>query len=108
MKQPVKIEYEVHWVFNADKMLKDPMGRQIRGLGKQVPYRIYLEPSNELISDKMFDIFNPYYIHEIHYLDLEHGSYKLRVEDVSGWLNLSLKNIKMNTVLIQTPEFNLE
>ncbi len=108
MKQPVKLEYEVHWTFNADKMLKDPMGRGIRSLGKQVPYRIYLEPSNELLSDKMFEIYNPYYIHEIHHLSLDHGAYKLRVEDVSGWLDIKLKNIKLNTVGISDPKFNLE
>lgn len=107
MKQPVKLEYEVHWTFNADKMLRDPMGRQLKSLGKQVPYRIRLNPSNELLSDRMFNLYDPYYIHEIHFLNLDHGNYSLSIEDLSGWLTLSLKNIKLNTVTIPKPAFVL-
>lgn len=108
MKQPIKLEYEVHWTLNTEKMLKDPMGRGLRALGKQVPYRIYLEPSNELLSDRMFDIFNPFFIYETHHLSLDHGSYKLTVQDPSGWLSISLKNIKLNTVGISQAQFSLE
>lgn len=108
MKQPVQLEFEVHWIFRADKMLKDPMGRGIRALGKQVPYRIYLDPCNELLSDKMFEILNPYYISEIHYLNLDHGTYELRIEDLSGWMDIKLKNIRLNTVNIAEPKFSLE
>lgn len=108
MKQPVQIEFEVHWTFNAEKMLKDPMGRGIRSLGKKVPYRVYLEPCHELISDRMFEIYNPYYIHEIHYLSLDHGPYEISIEDVSGWLDLKLRNIRLNTVAIPQAKFNLE
>ena len=107
MKQNVKLDFEIHWELNANKLLDDPMGRGLKSLGKQLPYRVYIEPLGEMISDRSFELYDIFWIKESHYLELEHGHYSLRVEDVTGWMNLHVKNIQLNTVNIDTASFTL-
>lgn len=107
MKHQVKLEFEVSWVLRASKLINDPMGRQIKHLGKELPYRVYLTPTNDLLSDRMFDIYNPYAIQETHHLELDPGAWSLTIEDVTGWLDLEIRNVKLNSVSIPVPAFAL-
>jgi hypothetical protein len=107
MKQPVRLDFEVSWVLSASKLLNDPMGRQFKHLSKELPYRVYLVPTNELLSDRMFNLYDPYSIHETHFLELDHGQWTIAVEDVTGWLDIEISNIRLNSVHIPTPVFTL-
>jgi hypothetical protein len=108
MKHRVRLEFEVSWVPRASKLLGDPMGRQIKHLGRELPYRVYLVPNNELLSDRMFNLYDPYWIQETHHLELDPGQWTIAVEDVTGWLDLEIKNVKLNSVHIPTPVFTLD
>ena len=55
----------------------------------------------------MFDIRDPYKIHETHFVDLGLGRWIVRVEDLSGWLDLQIENTKLNGVDLFGNEFTL-
>ena len=108
MKHRVRLDFEVSWMLSASKLTADPMGRQIKHLGRELPYRVYLVPTNELLSDRMFELYDQYYVLETHHLELDPGQWTIAVEDVTGWLDLEIKNVKLNSVSIPTPVFTLD
>jgi hypothetical protein len=108
MKHRVRLDFEISWMLSASKLIDDPMGRQIKHLGQELPYRVYLVPTNELLSDRMFELYDQYYVFETHHLELDPGQWTIAVEDVTGWLDLEIKNVKLNSVSIPTPVFTLD
>jgi hypothetical protein len=106
--QPVRLDFEVRWLLNPEKLLKDPFSKELRDLGGILPYRLYLEPAGELLSERSFNVYDYHYVHEIHFFDLPHGRWHIRAEDLSGWLDIKLENVRLNTVRIATAEFALE
>jgi hypothetical protein len=105
MKQPIRLDFDVRWMLNADKLVNDPMGRGLKALGKQLPYRLYI--GGEMISDRMFDIYDSYWIRETHFLELEHGEWSIAIEDITGWMNVEISNVQLNTVNIPHPVFTI-
>ena len=106
MVSDVRLDFEVHWALNPQKLLRDPLNRTLRKI-RYFPYRVYLVPTNELIAERVFDVEDPYYVQEIHFLKLEQGQWSVSCHDVSGWLDLDVRNVRLNTVNIDGPTFTL-
>jgi hypothetical protein len=106
MSNDIRLDFEVHWTLNPVKLIQDPLHRTLRKI-RYFPYRVYLVPSGELIADRLFDVEDPYFIQEIHFLHLDHGQWSLSCHDVSGYLNLEMRNVRLNTVAIDSPTFSL-
>ena len=107
MNNQVRIDFHVSWNLSREKMLKDPLAKGLRNFGRYIPVRMYLEPTGEMLSERMFDIREPYKIHETHFVDLGLGRWSVRVEDLSGWLDLQIENTKLNGVDLFGNEFTL-
>jgi hypothetical protein len=107
MNNQVRIDFHVTWNLSREKILKDPLAKGLRNFGRYIPVRVYLEPSGEMLSERMFDIREPYKIHETHFVDLGLGRWSVRVEDLSGWLDLQIENTKLNGVDLFGNEFTL-
>ena len=107
MTQPVRLDFEVRWLLNGQKLTKDPFSKELRDLGGILPYRLYLEPAGELLAERSLNVYDYHYVHETHFLELPHGTWHIRTEDLSGWLDISLVNVKLNTVHIHAAEFTL-
>ena len=105
MNSQIRVEFVVNFLINPAKLNNDPLAKELRDLGKQLPYRVYLEPSGELLSDRMFDISDPYSVHEVHFLDIEAGRWTIRTEELSGWLSLDVSDLKVNTLHVSGNEF---
>lgn len=107
MNNQVRIDFHVTWNLNREKMINDPLGKGLRNFGRYIPVRVYLEPSGEMLSERVFDIRDPYKIHETHFVDLGLGRWSVRVEDLSGWLSLEVHDMKLNGVDLFSNEFVL-
>jgi len=107
MNNQVRIDFHVTWNLSREKILKDPLAKGLRNFGRYIPVRMYLEPTGEMLSERMFDIREPYKIHETHFVDLGLGRWSVRVEDLSGWLDLQIENTKLNGVDLFGNEFTL-
>jgi hypothetical protein len=107
MNNQVRIDFHVSWNLSREKILKDPLAKGLRNFGRYIPVRMYLEPTGEMLSERMFDIREPYKIHETHFVDLGLGRWSVRVEDLSGWLDLQIENTKLNGVDLFSNEFTL-
>ena len=105
--QPVRLDFEVRWWLAADKLIKDPFSKELRDLGGILPYRLYLEPAGELLAERSLNVYDYHYVHETHFFDLPHGAWHIRAEDLSGWLDITLENVRLNTVRIHAAEFTL-
>jgi hypothetical protein len=105
--QPVRLEFEVRWLLNPVKLVKDPFSKELRDIGGILPYRLYLEPVGELLAERSLNVYDYHYVHETHFFNLSHGPWYIRVEDLSGWLDIKLENVRLNSVHIPTAEFTL-
>lgn len=106
MKNPAKIDYEVRWLINPDMTRTDPLSKKLREVGNFLPYRVYLQPVNELLCEGEFNIFNQTYSHETHYLSLDTGTYWVELEDLTGWLKLEITNPRLNGVRLPSMRFS--
>lgn len=107
MNNQVRIDFHVSWNLSREKISKDPLGKGLSSFGRYIPVRMYLEPSGEMLAERMFDLRDPYKIHETHFVDLGLGRWIIRVEDLSGWLDLQIENTKLNGVDLFSNEFTL-
>ena len=107
MNNQVRIDFHVTWSLSREKTSRDPLAKGLKNFGRYIPVRMYLEPSGEMLSERMFDIRDPYKIHETHFVDLGLGRWIIRVEDLSGWLDLQIEDTKLNGVDLFGNEFTL-
>jgi hypothetical protein len=107
MNNQVRIDFHMSWNLSRDKIAKDPLAKGLRNFGRYIPVRVYLEPSGEMLSERMFDIRDPYKLHETYFVDLGLGRWTVRVEDLSGWLDIEVNNMKLNGVDLFSNEFTL-
>ena len=107
MNNQVRIDFHVSWNLSREKTSKDPLGKGLRNFGRYIPVRVYLEPSGEMLAERVFDLRDPYKIHETHFVDLGLVLRSVRVEDLSGWLDLQIENTKLNGVDLFGNEFTL-
>lgn len=98
MVNDVRLDFEIHWKLNISKVQDDPTNRVLRSLGNKFPYRVFLTPTNEMLCERTFDLYDRYYTVETHHLQLDHGQWAISIVDVTGWLDLTVKNVRLNTV----------
>ena len=107
MLNDIRLEYDVHWMLDPDSIKSDPFNIRLRDLGRYLMYRAYLVPGNELIAERLLDLQDVGYIHEIHWIKIPHGQYSIRLEDVTGKIKLNATDIKLNGAMIPSLAFNL-
>lgn len=107
MKHQVRLDFDVSWVLAGQKLLNDPFGRGLKQLGQQLPYRLYLQPGNEFLCERAFEIYNHFHIHETHFFELDPGQWSISIEDVTGWLDLEISQVKLNQVHLPSAAFAL-
>ena len=98
MLNDIRLDFDLHWGLSNDMLAKDPLNRKLKSFGRYIPYRIYLVPTGELLCERVFDIQDWYYVREIHHLHLAHGQWSISVHEPTGYLDLKVKNFKLNTV----------
>lgn len=107
MNNQVRLDFHVTWELNREKLVKDPLAKGLRSIGKSIPVRIYLEPSGEMLAERMIDLNDHYKIHETYFVDVGLGRWTVRLEDVSGWLSVGVEGMKLNGVDLFSNEFTL-
>ena len=98
MTNDVRLDFDVKWNINIDRNPLDPLNTQLKTQGPKIPFRIYLVPSMELLCERVFDIYDWYYYHEMHHLDLPHGQWALSVHEPTGLIDVKISNFRLNTV----------
>jgi hypothetical protein len=109
MINTARLDFEVHWSlkdfmeYTIDNCV-DPFMNRLKS-AKKFPYRVYL--NDELLIERDFDIRDKYYIAETHWLALDSGQYTVRLEDLSGYMRLEIRDFKLNTVPQRSWVFNM-
>jgi len=98
MLNDVRLEFDVKWSLNIERVARDPLNNELKTYGRYIPYRVYLVPSMEMLCERVFDIQDWYYIHEMHQLQLEHGQWALSIHEPTGMLDVVVKDFRLNTV----------
>jgi hypothetical protein len=107
MSSQVRIDFIVSWSLSKEKLSKDPMAKELRNLGQYLPLRIYLAPTNELLTERLINIKDMYEFQEVHFLDLPEGRWSIKCDDPSGWIDTTISKMQLNTVTLKENEFVL-
>lgn len=107
MNNQVRIDFYINWELNKQKLQADPLAKGLRNVGKLIPVRVFLEPSGEMLAERMIDINDHYRLHETYFIDVGFGRWTVRFEDLSGWLTVTADGMRLNGVELFSNEFVL-
>ena len=104
MINDARLDFELNWMLKDLDLNSDPFRHSIRDV-KIYPYRLYI--NDELLAERDFNVHDRYYILETHHLRLDSGQYAIRVEELSGFLDIEIRDFRLNTVKQPSWVFNM-
>jgi hypothetical protein len=104
MRTKARIDLELHWALKEALFHTDKFYDGLRDI-KAYPYRLYL--NDELLAERDFNVHDRFYMLETHFLTLPPGQYTLRIEELTGLLDVDIRNFKLDSVRQPSWVFNI-
>ena len=100
----VKIDLDLHWSLKESLFQTDRFYDGLRDI-RAYPYRLYI--NDELLAERDFNVHDRFYIKETHFLRLGTGQYTIHVQELTGLLDLDIRDFKLNGVTQPSWVFNM-
>jgi hypothetical protein len=100
----IKMSFELHWALKDSLFQTDRFYDGLRDI-RAYPYRVYL--NDELLAERDFNVHDRFYIKESHFLRLGTGQYSLNIQELTGLLDLDIRDFRINSVIQPSWVFNM-